>query len=320
MMNHHGGAAGPWLPSATCTVDHCLPAAPRTAGAARVALRAAGAAAVLCVGALCAPLCACAGRRARYALVRLWSRTLLRALGVRLRVRGHRGSGPALVVANHISWLDVVVLAAVSPGRMLAKAEVGRYPVIGALARAAGTVFIERQRLKELPAAVDRVARALWEGATVVAFPQGTTWCGQRQGPFRAAVFDAAVRTAVPVRPVALSYRQPGFAPSTVAAFVGDDALPRSLRRVIGAVELSVRAELLPPVRPSAHPSAGNHPSAGLDSSAVQGAGACGPEVGNERCGRRAARRSLAQLTTDLVVTPRGETDYAREHDRAPSG
>ncbi|WP_374207748.1 hypothetical protein [Streptomyces sp. XM4193] len=159
-----------------------------------------------------------------------------------------------------------------------------------------------------------------------MAFPQGTTWCGRRQGPFRPAVFDAAVRAAVPVRPVALSYRQPGSAPSTVAAFVGDDSLPRSLRRVLGAVELSVHAELLPPVRPPAHShaasrsAAGVRSSGGLGPSAAPGAGSCGPAAGNGRGGRRVARRGLAHLTTDLVVTPRGATDYAREHDRAPSG
>lgn len=291
MTGHRPGpSTSPWLPTAPCHVAHCLPRTQLTVSQGRGLLRVVAVCGVLLAGIAGAPVAWCLGRRSRYALVRLWARTLLYALGVRLRVRGRRAATrPALVVANHISWLDVVVLAAVCPGRMLAKAEVNRYPVLGAFARSAGTLFIERDRLRELPDVVARVTRALRQGSTVVVFPEGTTWCGRRQGPFRPALFEAAVQARVPVRPVALHYRQRGQLPSTVVAFVGDDTLAASLRRVLWARELSVEAVLSPP----------------LD---------------RQPTGIPRARRGLARQSADLVVTPCAATDYAREHDRAPSG
>ena len=97
------------------------------------------------------------------------------------------------MVANHVSWLDVVVLLAHLPARMLAKREVRGWPVVGRLAVAMGTVFIDRDRPRTLPARVAAVAGALRDGGVVVAFPEGTTWCGRTGGPLRPAVFQAAV-------------------------------------------------------------------------------------------------------------------------------
>lgn len=140
-----------------------------------------------------------------------------------------------LVVANHVSWLDVLLVAAVCPGRMLAKHEVSGWPVVGRLARSRGTLFIDRERIRSLPGTVAAIARALRDGETVVAFPEGSTWCGREAGRFRPAVFQAALDAGAPVRPVAIRYRLAGGEPTTVPAFVGDDTLTASLRRVVAA-------------------------------------------------------------------------------------
>ena len=121
------------------------------------------------------------------------ARALLGALGVRHVAAGRLASRRALVVANHVSWLDVVVLLAHLPARMLAKREVRGWPVVGRLAVAMGTVFIDRDRPRELPRTVAAVAGALAAGGVVAAFPEGTTWCGLSGGPLRPAVFQAAV-------------------------------------------------------------------------------------------------------------------------------
>ncbi|MDQ3904590.1 MAG: 1-acyl-sn-glycerol-3-phosphate acyltransferase [Actinomycetota bacterium] len=151
-----------------------------------------------------------------------------------------------LVVSNHTSWLDLIALGAVQPLRMVAKREVRRWPVVGPLARQLCTIFVHRERLSALPAMVTAVTRALAAGATVGAFPEGTTWCGSASGRSRPAVFQAAVDTATPVRPVALRYRLATSGPTTVASFVGTAGLGAALFRVAGVRGLVIEVHVLP--------------------------------------------------------------------------
>ncbi|MCI3929153.1 lysophospholipid acyltransferase family protein [Streptomyces sp. AN091965] len=178
--------------------------------------------------------------------VRVRARRVLGALGVRLdagpvplTVPG--GGAGTLVVTNHISWLDVVALLAVEPVAFVAKREVGRWPVVGALARRLGTQFIDREGgRRELPLMVEELAKTLAQGRSVLVFPQATTWCSISGGRFRRAAFQAAVDAGAAVRPVTVAY-EAGGAGSTTAAFLGDEGFGTSLRRVVRARGLSVR-------------------------------------------------------------------------------
>ncbi|MBB3662332.1 1-acyl-sn-glycerol-3-phosphate acyltransferase [Prauserella sediminis] len=161
----------------------------------------------------------------------------------------HGGVG-TLVVANHVSWLDIPALLALEPLTFLAKREVASWPFIGRQARRMGTLLLDRWSLRGLPASVDAVAERLRAGETVMAFPEATTWCSGPGGPFRRAVFQAALDAGAPIRPVTLSYRQRGE-PSTIAAFVGDDGLASSLPRVIRARDLTIHAECHRPLEPA---------------------------------------------------------------------
>ncbi|GGT90119.1 lysophospholipid acyltransferase family protein [Streptomyces violascens] len=182
--------------------------------------------------------------------LRTQARAVLDALGVRLEA----GPAPsehtrgALLVANHISWLDVVALLAVEPVTVLAKREVGQWPVVGTLARRIGTRFIDRGAVRELPHTVDELTATLRSGRSVLVFPQATTWCAVSGGRFRRAAFQAAVDAGAPVRPMTVDYLQDG-APSTVAAFLGGDDFTTSLRRVAAARGLSVRVTAHPELR-----------------------------------------------------------------------
>ncbi|GAB2761418.1 hypothetical protein GCM10027072_69840 [Streptomyces bullii] len=188
-------------------------------------------------------------------LVRRWCRWIVRAAGVRVRVTGAAApAGGLLLVANHVSWLDIPLLAAVRPARMLAKTEVRRWPVAGRLAARGGALFIDRDRLRALPETVARIARALRDGQAVGVFPEGSTWCGRAQGPFRRAVFQAALDAGVPVQPVRIHYRRADGAPGTAAAFVGDDTLPASLWRVVSAHGLVAEVRVHGPIPPGGHP------------------------------------------------------------------
>ncbi|MCR8940798.1 1-acyl-sn-glycerol-3-phosphate acyltransferase [Streptomyces sp. OUCMDZ-4982] len=240
----------PWLPVAPCTPASCA----RHTGAARPPLRAAlrllaGCAWVL-LGVVCAAPVRLLPRGPRMWLLRYWARGIPRAFGVRVTVHVHpyaRGTGGGeLVVANHISWLDIPLVAAVLPGRMLAKTEVRDWPLLGRLAGFGSTLFIDRDRLRALPGAVGTVAAALRSGSRVVVFPEGSTWCGRgRGGPFRPAVFQAAIDAEVSVRPVRITY---GTGGAGAAAFVGDDPLTASLWRVVRAAGLTAEVHVLAPI------------------------------------------------------------------------
>jgi 1-acyl-sn-glycerol-3-phosphate acyltransferase len=216
----------------------------------RAVLRLAAVGLLLLAGIALLPL----GRRVPPGPVRRWCRWIVRAAGVRVRVVGSAvPTGGLLLVANHISWLDVPLLAAVRPARMLAKSEIRRWPVAGALAARGGVLFIDRDRLRALPDTVARIAGALRDGAAVAAFPEGSTWCGRAQGHFRRAVFQAALDAAVPVQPVRIRYRDPTGAPATAPAFVGDDTLLASLWRVASARGLTAEVEVRAPIPPGSH-------------------------------------------------------------------
>lgn len=188
-----------------------------------------------------------ARRRAATGL-RLGSRIVLAVLRVRVVTRGKPLPGPALVVANHTSWLDILVLCAGAPMLPVAKAEVAAWPVIGRLARRSGALFIDRWRYRELPDVVDRVAGALRAGHRVQVFPEGTTRCGASLDPFRRALFQAAIDAATVVSPVALRYRDGAGAPTTASCFVGDETLITSVWRVLRSRPLRVEVHWLPVV------------------------------------------------------------------------
>jgi 1-acyl-sn-glycerol-3-phosphate acyltransferase len=237
-----------WAPLSACTQD-CLPVRAAGPGRVRLARRTAVLVAVLLgtvVGVAVLP-----GRlRARW--LGASSRALLRSAGVRLRVVGgdRFADGGALVVANHLSWVEVVALNAVQPVRMLAKREVRDWALIGPLAARTGALFVDRFGLSTLPATVAATAAALRGGAVVGVFPEGTTHCGQVAGPFRRAAFQAALDAGVPVRPVAFRLLGADGARAPDTPFVGDQTLADSVGRVLRSSGVVCEVTLLPAIHP----------------------------------------------------------------------
>ncbi|WP_240436882.1 lysophospholipid acyltransferase family protein [Streptomyces sporangiiformans] len=247
--------ASAWLPSAPCSPRACVESLGSPAAVPRAALRLTAVVAVLLFGIMLIPVMGRLAGVRRDRAVRLWCRTIVRAVGVRLRITGAAPpTGGLLLVANHISWLDIPLLAAVRPGRMLAKAEIRQWPVAGPLTASSGALFIERDRLRALPGTVERIADSLRGGAAVVVFPEGSTWCGRAQGHFRRAVFQAALDAAVPVQPVRLHYRIDGGAATTAPAFVGSESLLASVWRVVSARGLVAEVHVQPVLPPGGAP------------------------------------------------------------------
>jgi len=192
----------------------------------------------------------------RRALVQRWSARLLNMLGVDCRVHGRLGvdGGNVLIVANHVSWLDIFVLNAICPERFVAKAELARWPLVGNLVRGSGTLFIERARRRDTHRVSRTVTDALARGDVVALFPEGTTSDGAGVLPFKSSLLQSIVDAGGHVQPLALRYRTPDGARSTAPAYVGDETFMASFWRVCGLRALNVELFPLPRV-----PAAGRH-------------------------------------------------------------
>jgi 1-acyl-sn-glycerol-3-phosphate acyltransferase len=233
-----------WLPRASCDTS-CLQAGGPDASrrlivALRVTLRVS--LGLLLVPALLLVSLPLPGRsRAR----RFYCRMMLWCLGVRITVSGGpiRNLPGVLVVSDHMSWLDIVTIGAVlptsrwrtPPASFVGRADVAGNLVVRMMALIIKVIPIDRASLRQLPGVVDAVAARLGAGQTVVAFPEGTTWCGLASGPFYPAMFQAAVDTGRPVQPLRLRYHHRDGRVSTVPAYIGDDTLLRSIGRLLVA-------------------------------------------------------------------------------------
>ena len=186
-----------------------------------------------------------AGRRA---IVQRWSVQMLRCLGVTVRASGAAHPGAVLMVANHVSWLDIPAVHASAPqARFVSKSNIAHWPLLGRLARAGGTLFIERERKRDAVRVVHEVAHALRGGDAVAVFPEGTTGAGHDVLPFHANLLQAAIATATVVQPIVLRYSEPGHPVSLAAQYTGTTTLLDSLMKVCRARGLVVDVRFLAP-------------------------------------------------------------------------
>ena len=167
------------------------------------------------------------------ALVQVWSKKLLQLLGVELSAHGRVSSG-GMVVANHLSWLDIVVMNAANPVRFVSKSDVKAWPLVGNLIVGSGTLFIERASRRDAMRVVHQIATFLTEGKTVAVFPEGTTGDGQQLLPFHANLFQAAIAADAQVWPVGIRYLDARTGGRSMApAYLGDDTLLSSVWRTL---------------------------------------------------------------------------------------
>jgi 1-acyl-sn-glycerol-3-phosphate acyltransferase len=186
----------------------------------------------------------------RRRLTRRWCLRLLRLLKVEARMQGVLdGEGHnVMIVANHISWLDIFVLNAYQPARFVAKSELASWPVVGRMIRGAGTIFIERTRKRDTQRANEQAAAVLAGGDVMVVFPEGTTTDGTGVLKFHGSLLQPIVDAEGHVQPVAIRYRDPHGRHSLAPEYVGDTTFAQSFWRVCGeralVVELHVTERL----------------------------------------------------------------------------
>jgi 1-acyl-sn-glycerol-3-phosphate acyltransferase len=182
---------------------------------------------------------------ARHARIRGWSRRLLHLMSIDIRMTGTLGHPNVIVVANHVSWLDIFALHAVGPVRFIAKAEIARWPVLGRLVAGVGTLFIERARRHDTHRVNQQVATALAAGDIIAVFPEGTTTDGSTLLPFKGSLLQPIIDAAGCVQPVAIRYRTPAGDVALAPAYSDVDFL-RSFWRICGEPALVVELSATP--------------------------------------------------------------------------
>jgi 1-acyl-sn-glycerol-3-phosphate acyltransferase len=177
----------------------------------------------------------------RHERIQEWAQGVLRALRIELHTRGDLLAGPKLVVANHVSWLDIVVIHAVCPhARFVSKAVVREWPLIGRLVTGAGTLMVDRNRRRDTTRALDAMVQALQKGDSVALFPEGTTSDGAQVLEFHSSLLHSAVVAQVPVQPVALRYCELGQTLSPSIPYIGTTSFVESLWRICKARQVAV--------------------------------------------------------------------------------
>jgi len=200
------------------------------------------------------------GRRLRVGRVSLeefmvahWSRFLCRVFGVRVRVRGEVGPGPVLVVANHISWLDIQAMHSAAEMSFVGKAEIAAWPLLGYVARAGGTIFIERGSHASSADASNALVERLQAGRRVAIFPEGGIRPGDHVGVFHARLFKAAVEADCPVQPVMVRYLRGGRRDPDMT-FLDNENLVTNMLRLLGRPLCDAEVRFLPPFEASGRP------------------------------------------------------------------
>ncbi|MFM9435163.1 1-acyl-sn-glycerol-3-phosphate acyltransferase [Janthinobacterium sp. CG_23.3] len=200
--------------------------------------------------ATCAVVFPWLGAPARNRRIRIWSRQLMAVCGVRVeRSAGWEQALPqAMVVANHVSWLDIFVINAVHPCRFVAKAEIRDWPLLGWLSAKAGTVYIARGKRRDLRHIFKGLVDKLVDGERIGFFPEGTTAPQGQLLPFHANLFEAAIDAKVPVQPLALSYVDASGGSHPSVDFIGDMNFAQSLVAILSGPAVTARLVCLAPL------------------------------------------------------------------------
>lgn len=177
-----------------------------------------------------------------------WSRGLLSVLGVRLQHHGNPPTPGCLLVANHVSWLDIFVINALTPAAFVSKAEVSSWPLIGWLAARNDTVFLRRGSRGHARVVNGEIATHLDAGNNVAVFPEGTTTDGSHVLHFHAALLQPAIAAGHPVQAIAIGYQSPDGQRCRSPAYDGDISLGQSLAAIVAAPAIVAHIETFAPL------------------------------------------------------------------------
>ena len=177
-----------------------------------------------------------------------WARASLWVMGVRVTREGDIGHPPYFLVSNHLSYLDILVLWSQVDAYFLAKVELGSWPVLGPLIRAAGTLFIDRKKARGVLPAIEAVREKLDLGCGTIVFPEGTSGSGEEMLPLRSNLFEVPARGGFPVHVACLRYTtdDPQHPPREHVAWWGDMGFGDHFLRLLSIRRIGARVRFAP--------------------------------------------------------------------------
>ena len=191
--------------------------------------------------------------------IRNWSQKTLDVLGIQVMHESpiqlaHHEAPPRLLVANHVSWIDALIIQTIQPSIFVAKAEVKSWPIVGSIATGCGVVFVNRGSPSSARLMVDELSSALHHGYCVAGFPEGTSSEGSSVKLFHGNLFEAAINHNIQVQPLAIRYTNPRTGALCMkAAFIGDIGFVQSLHQVMSSSGIQAKVQLCDPLSPEGH-------------------------------------------------------------------
>jgi 1-acyl-sn-glycerol-3-phosphate acyltransferase len=187
----------------------------------------------------------------RRALMHWWSGRLLAILNIKPHVDGEppgTAATQAMIVANHVSWIDIFLISSVRPTRFVAKSEILAWPVAGWIADRAGTLFIRRDQMRDMARIDARVREVLQQGDCVGLFPEGITTEGDELRKFHTSLFEPAVANGAHVHPAAIRYEHPDGSLCRQMSFIGERTFGESMGLILRQREVRARIMFAPPI------------------------------------------------------------------------
>jgi 1-acyl-sn-glycerol-3-phosphate acyltransferase len=183
--------------------------------------------------------------------IQQWMRQGCGILGLKINVCGAASSRSAILVANHISWLDIVAIATATPVTFVSKLDLKAWPIVGVLAKYSGTVFIKRGSSFSMHETLTSLVDVLSLGCKTMFFPEGTTTVGAEVKKFHSGLFEAACLANCPVQPIAISYFRDAEADRDIAPYIDDDHFLTHLWRLLFRGKLLVQIDFLDEIKPN---------------------------------------------------------------------
>ena len=185
-------------------------------------------------------------------IIRFWCKRLLSIFEIKAEVTGLgtylMNQKKYLMVANHISWMDIIVIQSIKPCIFVAKSDVASWPLFGWVAQMTGTIFIKRDKVSDIKKALKKMKRRLIKRSVCI-FPEGTSTSGRYLLPFKSNLFQSSIDTNKSILPLCLRYEQNNTY-SDKAAFVDDMSLVDSINKIKQEKDIYVIVEVLQPIRP----------------------------------------------------------------------
>jgi 1-acyl-sn-glycerol-3-phosphate acyltransferase len=249
-----------------------------------------------------------AGADVRHTLNREWSLKMLRLCGMRLVVHNDsaRLDRGALVVANHISWIDIYVINAWRPTPFVSKAEIRQWPVVGWLAQQLDTVFIQREKRSDAKRIMHELSDRLSAGELMCVFPEGTTSNGLALLPFHANMFQAAVSAAAPVQPLCIMYEDAQGRQSTAPAYIDDLSLADSLNLLLRGGPLTAHVYVGEPLAAGA-----DRRALAAQAEAIIGEALREMQRGTAKAGAVVAEETTLSAATGAMIEPADRSGHS---------